>query len=124
MESFWKVTSEYTVLAEQWWHSRARRDIVAFRNPLEIWEENPSFLLCELLFLTWGLVSFRHGKYQKFERLEILAALAWNDVYRVYSYISIIIVFCLLVTHPRPVYDSFIIIVGTASLIKFLPFAI
>ena len=62
MESFWKVTSEYAVLAEQWWHSRVRRDIVAFRNPLEIWEENPSFLLLELLFLTWGLVSFRHGK--------------------------------------------------------------
>lgn len=62
MESVSEAASEYMILAEQWWHSQARKDIVTFRNPLEIWEENPSFLLCEIIFLTWGLVSFRHGK--------------------------------------------------------------
>ena len=63
MESVYKAASEYTVLVEQWWHSQARKDIVTFRNPMEIWAENPSFLLCEIIFVTWALVTFRHGKY-------------------------------------------------------------
>lgn len=63
MESVFNAASEYMTLAEQWWHSQTRKDIVTFRSPLDVWDENASFLLCEVVFLIWGLISFRHGKY-------------------------------------------------------------
>ncbi|XP_065910438.1 uncharacterized protein [Dysidea avara] len=65
MDSVMKTASEYWVLLQQWWFSQARRDLVTFRNPLEIWQENPSILVCELIFVLWAFVTLRHALHYR-----------------------------------------------------------
>ena len=36
--------------------------LVSFRSPFDIIDENPTFLICELFFLTWALLLLGHGK--------------------------------------------------------------
>ena len=43
------------------WESEQRRRVVSFRNPMEVWEENPTFLLCEIVGVFWALLTLRHG---------------------------------------------------------------
>lgn len=43
------------------WESEQRRRVVSFRNPMEVWEDNPTFLLCEIVGVFWALLTLRHG---------------------------------------------------------------
>jgi len=43
------------------WESEQRRRVVSFRNPMEVWEDNPTFLLCEVVGVFWALLTLRHG---------------------------------------------------------------
>ena len=49
------VVEESTIMPCNLW-------LVSFRSPFDIIDENPTFLICELFFLTWALLLLGHGK--------------------------------------------------------------
>eukprot|EP00731_Ephydatia_muelleri_P004969 Em0002g1145a len=46
--------------ARIYWASDSRKSIISFRSPLEIWAENPTFLLVEVTFLVWVTLTMKH----------------------------------------------------------------
>ena len=44
------------------WESEERRWVVSFRSPVEIWHENPTQLVYEVVVNFWALLIFRHGE--------------------------------------------------------------
>jgi len=63
------------------WESERRRKVVSFRNPMEVWEDNPTFLLCEIVGVFWALLTLRHalrhgGRYVQLWFTSILHGLA------------------------------------------------
>eukprot|EP00731_Ephydatia_muelleri_P004982 Em0002g1158a len=47
--------------ARIYWASDSRKSIISFRSPLEIWAENPTFLLVEVTFLVWVTLTMKHA---------------------------------------------------------------
>ena len=45
------------------WESEERKWLVSLRSPLDIWQENPTFLACEILVYAWALLTLRHGEW-------------------------------------------------------------
>lgn len=50
---------------EKLWYSEERLWFVSFRNPLEIWAENPTFLMLEVVTCVWACLLYKHGKQNK-----------------------------------------------------------
>ena len=48
--------------ARMYWASDSRKGVISFRSPLEIWAENPTFLLAEVMFFTWAALTMKHGE--------------------------------------------------------------
>ncbi len=46
------------------WVSDERKWLVSFRSPVEIWSDNPTYLVCEILFYVWTYLTLRHGETQ------------------------------------------------------------
>ena len=44
-----------------YWASDSRKGVISFRSPLEIWAENPTFLLAEVMFFTWAALTMKHA---------------------------------------------------------------
>ena len=43
------------------WSSEERKWLVSFRSPLEIWAENPTFLMLEIVTYVWAFLIYKHG---------------------------------------------------------------
>jgi len=52
----------FTSSLSGFWWSDERRWLVSFRSPLEIWQDNPSYVLLEVVTYIWAALLFRHGK--------------------------------------------------------------
>ena len=55
------VAAEYLSKAKKLWESDERKWLVSFRSPLEIWEDNPTFLMLEIVTYVWAFLLYRHG---------------------------------------------------------------
>ena len=44
------------------WESEERKWLVSLRSPLDIWQENPTFLACEIVLYVWAFLTLRHGE--------------------------------------------------------------
>ena len=48
---------------DELWRSEERKWLVSFRSPLEVWGENPTFLMLEIVTYIWTLLIYRHGEH-------------------------------------------------------------
>ena len=48
-------------LSKLWW-SEERQWLVSFRSPLEIWRDNPTYVILEVVTCIWAGLLYRHGK--------------------------------------------------------------
>ena len=52
---------EYLSEVKRLWASDERKWAVSFRSPLEVWADNPSFLLLEVVTYVWAFLLYKHG---------------------------------------------------------------
>lgn len=54
----------HTALAEsaKAWGSEERKWLLSFRSPAEIWAENPTFLLLEVVTYIWAILLYKHAR--------------------------------------------------------------
>ena len=53
---------EYLSKARSLWESDERKWVVSFRSPLQVWADNPTFLLLEVVTYVWAFLVYKHGK--------------------------------------------------------------
>lgn len=61
-----KVAEYFELLysnAEKLWRSEERAWLVSFRSPLEIWAENPTYLMLEIVTYVWAFLIYKHGMH-------------------------------------------------------------
>ncbi len=51
-------------LASELWLSKERQWIVSFTNPVEIWRDNPTYLMLEIVMYLWAGLVYRHGRWR------------------------------------------------------------
>ena len=59
-----KVAEYFELLyssAEKLWSSEERAWLVSFRSPLEVWTENPTYLMLEIVTYVWTILLYKHG---------------------------------------------------------------